>query len=112
MIGGAEILIQSCLLPKPTLFHFCFYLIIPLGVMQILLEHTGQLQFVFFSLGNKTRQSGSNYIVETGYFPFKIYMVNTHCQIFLDSMELSLISKNVIEVHGNHSRDSLCLLGG
>lgn len=27
-------------------------------------------------------------------------------------MELSLISKNVIEVHGNHSRDLLCLPGG
>lgn len=47
-------------------------------------------QFAFCSLGNKRQDNEAAInIAETGYFPFKIYMVNTHCQVILDSTELS-----------------------
>lgn len=84
--------------------------------MQISVEHhrtTANKQFVFGSLGNKRQDNGAAItIVETGYFPFKIYMVNTHCQVFLGSTELSLTSINAIQrfMETTTQTSSVCLV--
>lgn len=73
----------------------------------------GNKQFVFCSLGNKRQDNEAAInIAETGYFPFKIYMVNTHCQVFLDSTELSLTSINAIQrfMETTTQTSSVCLV--